>query len=67
VATIEGILAADALRDFLYAKMRGVREHAAEAVATPADPAAADGEPLELLREIRDALVQVARRQESKS
>jgi putative membrane protein len=66
-ATIEGILAADELRDFLYAKMRGVREHAAEAVATPADTAAADGEPIELLREIRDALVAIARRQEANS
>lgn len=66
-ATIEGILAADALRDFLYAKMRGVREHGSEAVATAAGTAPADGEPLELLREIRDALVEVARRQEAKS
>jgi putative membrane protein len=66
-ATIEGILAADELRDFLYAKMRGVREHGSEAVSTAADAVSAHGEPLELLREIRDALVEVARRQEAKS
>ncbi|HEV7225545.1 MAG TPA: PH domain-containing protein [Pirellulales bacterium] len=69
--TIEGVLAADELRDFLYAKMRGVREHppeatAPEAAAPPSGQAAADGEPLVLLREIRDALLEVARRREAK-
>jgi putative membrane protein len=48
---IEGILEADALRDFLYTKMRGAREHHDEQeVAAPADEA------LSLLREIRDLL-----------
>jgi putative membrane protein len=61
-ANIDGILAADELRDFLYAKMRGVREH----LPTPAvegESEAAD-EPLMLLREIRDALRRLAPNQE---
>jgi uncharacterized protein len=65
--TIEGVLEAEALRDFLYTKMRGVRDRAAAAgpgavtlrpgasAALPA--AAADGdEALALLIDIRDAL-----------
>lgn len=59
--SIEGILQAEALRDFLYAKMRGVRgqaEPAAEGVKAPADEA------LGLLREIRDELRQLAGRRE---
>jgi uncharacterized protein len=49
--SIEGILEADALRDFLYTKMRGAREqHDEQQVAAPADEA------LSLLREIRDLL-----------
>ena len=50
--SVEGILEADALRDFLYTKMRGAREHheGAERVGKPADEA------LLLLREIRDLL-----------
>jgi putative membrane protein len=49
--SIEGILEADALRDFLYTKMRGAREHHdEEKIAAPADEA------LSLLREIRDLL-----------
>lgn len=64
-ATIDGILAADALRDFLYAKMRGVREHVSDVAVSSASPGAAakvqgGDEPLELLREIRDALRQLA-------
>lgn len=50
--TIEGILEVDALRDFLYARMRGVQDHAGP---PSAGPAPAD-EALQLLREIRDAL-----------
>jgi uncharacterized protein len=46
---IEGVLAADALRDFLYSRMRGAR-HDDES----APPAAAGDEALALLREIRD-------------
>ena len=69
-ATIDGILGADELRDFLYAKMRGVREHVSDVSASPAaSGAVAKGqggdEPLELLREIRDALRQVADRREA--
>lgn len=49
---IEGILEADALRDYLYTKMRGAREHHDDTAATakPSDEA------LGLLREIRDLL-----------
>jgi uncharacterized membrane protein YdbT with pleckstrin-like domain len=47
--SVEGILEADALRDYLYTKMRGAREHHEEAPA-PKDEA------LTLLREIRDLL-----------
>jgi putative membrane protein len=46
---IEGVLEADALRDFLYHQMRGARhDDTAEPLSTPADEA------LGLLREIRD-------------
>jgi putative membrane protein len=47
--SVEGILEADALRDYLYTKMRGAREHHEESPA-PKDEA------LTLLREIRDLL-----------
>jgi putative membrane protein len=62
--TIEGVLEAEALRDFLYTKMRGVRDAGHAARPTPA-PAAASGataaagsddEALALLVDIRDAL-----------
>jgi putative membrane protein len=52
--SIEGILEADALRDFLYSKMRGARgedDELAEKGAT-----AGTDEALALLREIRDGL-----------
>lgn len=52
--TIEGILNVDALRDFLYSKMRGGREE--EALPLHAMPAAHDDEVLALLTQIRDAL-----------
>jgi uncharacterized protein len=64
--TIEGVLEADALRDFLYTRMRGVRDRSPDAAHRPGAPttgagvAAADGEAgdeaLALLVEIRDAL-----------
>jgi putative membrane protein len=55
--SIEGIPEADALRDFLYTRMRGVREHHATDSAGGEDARAAPGEEaLQLLREIRDAL-----------
>ena len=48
---IEGVLEAEALRDFLYHQMRGARhDEAVEPHSTPADEA------LELLREIRDEI-----------
>jgi uncharacterized protein len=59
--TIDGVLEAEALRDFLYTKMRGVRDHAhggaagtLAAAVTPAGAAADDA--LVLLTEIRDGL-----------
>lgn len=62
--SIEGVLQADQLRDFLYAKMRGAREHehvtASEGAAAAVAPA---DEALSLLREIRDALARLADRQ----
>jgi uncharacterized membrane protein YdbT with pleckstrin-like domain len=65
--SIEGLLEADQLRDFLYAKMRGAREH--EHVAE--SPAAAAGQPadevLGLLRDIRDSLARWTVRQETKA
>lgn len=58
--TIDGVLEAEALRDFLYTKMRGVRDHAHAADATHAaaalDPGGAGDEALVLLTEIRDGL-----------
>jgi putative membrane protein len=57
--TIEGVLEADALRDFLYTKLRGVRDGAGAAV-TQAEPVAqaapAGDETLSLLIDIRDSL-----------
>jgi putative membrane protein len=61
--SIEGVLEADALRDFLYAKMRGARGEvpgAAEPGSLAPSEAAAEDEALALLREIRDALGQLA-------
>jgi putative membrane protein len=54
--TIEGVLEAEALRDFLYTKMRGVRDHAPPA-SHGAGPIPETGdEALALLVDIRDAL-----------
>jgi len=75
--SIEGILEAEALRDFLYERMRGAKgldheESAATAVAsvghqgTTEQLAAAD-EATVLLRDIRDALVALAKRREAQS
>lgn len=65
--SIEGVLAADELRDYLYGRMRGARgeiatasEHAA--ATTDAHPA---DEPTILLREIRDALRSLATSREA--
>ena len=59
--TIDGVLEAEALRDFLYTKMRGVRDHAHPGAATTHGAAALDtvgtgDEALVLLTEIRDGL-----------
>ena len=56
--SIEGILEADGLRDFLYSKMRGAR---GEAEKAPDAGEAADDEALVLLRQIRDDLVAMRR------
>ena len=57
--TIEGVLEAEALRDFLYTKLRGVRD-GARAFVAPADANAASvsqpDEALLLLVDIRDSL-----------
>lgn len=62
--TLEGMVEYEAVRDHLYSKMRGARGEA-QPEPSPAHPpvpaAAADGEVVSLLREIRDE-VQAARR-----
>lgn len=74
--SIEGILQADALRDFLYAQMRGakgIHEPVAVVGGTPDDHgfvevASDDGEEaLALLREIRDSLSRLAAQREGQS
>lgn len=57
--SIEGILEADELRDFLYNRMRGAK--GLDTAPTSLAPASADGQPaadevLTLLRDIRDSL-----------
>ena len=55
--TIEGVLEADALRDFLYTKMRGARgdhEHAGDVHGGGEAAGVAEDEALALLRQIRD-------------
>lgn len=55
--TIEGVLEAEALRDFLYTKMRGVRDGPSAGSRAHVQTAGATGdEALALLTEIRDAL-----------
>ena len=66
--SIEGVLAFDALRDFLYQKMRGAKgiaDHAAPGAAQASGTAAGD-EALVLLHEIRDALAALARPREGR-
>ncbi len=73
---IEGVLAAEALRDYLYGRMRGISAGEATgdtsagdagtgdsgtgAASGPATSVAAPDEALQLLREIRDALQEAA-------
>ena len=56
--TIEGVAQAEQLRDFLYRKMRGAHDdelhHAAAGDGAAVPAAGAEGEALQLLREIRD-------------
>jgi uncharacterized protein len=58
--TIDGVLEAEALRDFLYTKMRGVRDHAPGAATAHAagaiDAGSTQDDALALLTEIRDGL-----------
>lgn len=67
--TVVGVKEFDLLRDFLYLRMRGTRfgEHEAQAGGAPAAPpamaAAQDAELLQVLREIRDEVRQLAGRQ----
>ena len=65
--SIEGILEADPLRDFLYRQMRGARGLPAADAAIATDPegssAPAADEAMVLLTEIRDALVRLAPRE----
>lgn len=62
--SIDGIIEADELRDYLYTRMRGARGESDPNAATATS--AADGhpadEPVVLLREIRDALQSLATR-----
>lgn len=62
--SIEGILEAEQLRDYLYAQMRGARDETrGDVAAAPSGGTAgppADEEALALLREIRDLLRRVA-------
>ena len=65
--SIEGILAAEPLRDFLYSQMRGAKgetDQSEESDAHAVEPAG--DQVLELLQEIRDSLRQVAQQQEAK-
>ena len=63
--TIEGIRNPEALRDFLYAQMRGARGEGEEQAPGASAPAAPADEALDLLRGIRDDLrrLRVAREQ----
>ena len=62
--TIDGVLEAEALRDYLYTKMRGVRDgaHAAAHVPESASGGETHDETLALLTEIRDSLRQLETR-----
>lgn len=58
--TLEGLQEFEAIRDFLYARMRGVKDRAAPpSLASPAGGSAADPELAGILREIATELRQV--------
>jgi uncharacterized protein len=62
--SIEGLLEPDLLRDYLYGKMRGVREQVSQATSpSAAEPA---DEVLSLLREIRDGLNKIMASREAR-
>ena len=64
--SIEGVLEAEQLRDYLYAEMRGAKGEVDADLVAKGDAASAQGtedEALHLLCEIRDALRQLAERQ----
>jgi putative membrane protein len=63
--SIEGILQADKLRDFLYMQMRGARGETDEETDSTQSPGESD-EALALLREIRDLLKRAAERGETR-
>jgi uncharacterized protein len=67
--TIDGVLEAEALRDFLYSRMRGVRDgaHAVAPVTEGASDGAIHDETLALLTEIRDSLRQLETRLRGRS
>lgn len=54
--TIEGLKEFEALRDFLYLKMRGVKDHPAAPSAAPAPATAGSGELAAALREVAGEL-----------
>lgn len=58
--SIDGVLQADALRDYLYREMRGAKGEEIEPASRATDTASTDDEALVLLREIRDGLRNVA-------
>ncbi len=62
--SLEGILEADALRDYLYREMRGAKGEEVESTAHTTERESTDDEALVLLREIRDALNAVPARRE---
>jgi putative membrane protein len=62
--TIDGVLEAEALRDYLYTRMRGVRDGAHPAAPVPEGVSGGEAhdETLALLTEIRDSLRQLEAR-----
>ena len=60
----EGILQADALRDYLYREMRGAKGEELEPISRTSETGSTDDEALMLLREIRDALNAVSVKRE---
>jgi len=62
--TIEGILNPEPLRDYLYARMRGVSETVAHDKKSESALMPATDEALALLREIRDHLRALRERRE---